>query len=260
MRLAGKVGFISGGTSGIGLATAAAFVREGARIAITGSDHKRLAAAKEQLGGQVLGFAVDVSEDAGMAEALSETARTFGGLDVVFANAGFYRDAPLGSGTREAFLAVFETNVIGVFMTVQGALPHLREGASIIITSSVYATMGPPGASAYAASKGAVSAMARVMASELAPRGIRVNVVVPGAVETPSWGFGALDADAREELTRRIGERALIDRMLTADEVANTVVFLASDGSTGVNAAEFVVDGGTTGAIAGSPRYRREED
>ena len=260
MRLADKAAFITGGTSGIGLATAMAFVREGARVAITGRDRLRLDASIAQLGSAVLGFAADVSDDDAMAEALAGSAREFGGIDIVFANAGFYRDTPLGSATRATFDAVLNTNVVSVFMTVQNALPHLRSGGSVIITGSAYATTGPPGAGAYVASKGAVAAMARVMASELAPRGIRVNIVVPGAVDTPSWGFGELDAAVRQDRKQRIGERALINRMLAAEEVANTVLFLASDEATGIQAAEIFVDGGTTGALAGSPRHQRGED
>jgi NAD(P)-dependent dehydrogenase (short-subunit alcohol dehydrogenase family) len=144
-------------------------------------------------------------------------------------------------------------------MAVQAALPHLNDGASIIVTGSTYATMGPRGSASYAASKAAVAAMARAMASELAPRRIRVNVVVPGAIETPSWGFDRLDAVTHAEHVRLIGERALMNRMITAEEVANAVLFLASDESSGVQAAELVVDGGTTGAMAGSPRFRRGE-
>ena len=124
---------------------------------------------------------------------------------------------------------------------------------------STYATMGPPGAGAYAASKAATAAMARSLASELSPRRIRVNVVVPGAVDTPSWGMDNWNPEERNERKRRLGERAPPNRMITAEEVANAVVFLASDESSGVQAAELVVDGGTTGAMAGSPRYLQEE-
>lgn len=144
-------------------------------------------------------------------------------------------------------------------MTVQLALPHLSGGASVILIGSVYATMGPPGAGAYAASKAAVGALARSMASELSQRGVRVNVVVPGAVDTPSWGMGSLQPDLQDRHRKLIGERALLNRMITAEEVANTVVFLASDESSGLQATEIVIDGGATGAPAGSPRFIRGE-
>jgi NAD(P)-dependent dehydrogenase (short-subunit alcohol dehydrogenase family) len=259
MRLAGKVAFITGGSSGIGLATARVFVREGARVAITGRDRERLAAAAAPFNGAVRGYEAHVDDDAAMGRAFAAAADTFGALDILFANVGAYRDATLGRTTRADFETAVATNVTSMFMTVQSALPFLNDGASIIVTGSVYATMGPAGASSYGGSKGAIASMARSMASELAPRGIRVNVIVPGAIDTPSWSLDRLNADARAEYKRKIGERALLDRMLTAEEVANTVLFLASDESSGIQAAEIVIDGGTTGAFAGSPRFRRGE-
>lgn len=258
-RLRGKAAFITGGTSGIGLATARVFVREGARVAVTGRDRKRLDAALAELGPNAIACEADADHDEAMAAALRTAAETFGGLDVFFSNAGRYIDATLGATARAAFDKALSTDVTGAFMAVQAALPYLRDGASIVVTGSVYATMGPPGAASYAASKAAVAAMARTFASELAPRRIRVNVVVPGAIDTPSWGLDRLDQSARAEYARLIGERALANRMITAEEVASAVLFLASDESSGVNAAELVVDGGTTGAMAGSPRFRRGE-
>jgi NAD(P)-dependent dehydrogenase (short-subunit alcohol dehydrogenase family) len=255
MRLEGKTAFITGGTSGIGLATAEAFLREGAQVAITGRDRTRLDAALAALGDGARGFPADLDDDAATAEALAATAAPSGGLDIVFANAGYYVNATLGQTSRadiERQLAV----VTGIYMTVQLALTHLRDGASIIVMSSVYATMGPPDAAAYAASKAAAAAMARSMASELSPRGIRVNVVVPGAIDTPGW---TMDPATRDEAVRLIGERAPLNRMMRAEEVANAVLFLASAESSGVQAAEIVVDGGTTGAMAGSPRFMRGE-
>jgi NAD(P)-dependent dehydrogenase (short-subunit alcohol dehydrogenase family) len=258
MRLSNKVAFITGGSSGIGLATARVFAREGAQVAITGRNKERLEAAVAALGSGVVGYQADVDDDEATIEALTNASTTLGALDVVFANAGHYRDATLGKTTRAAFEASLASNVTGVFMTVQSSLPFLNDGASITLTGSVYASMGPPGASSYGGGKGAVGSMARVMASELSARGIGVNVVVPGAIDTPSWGFDA-DPEVRIAQQRRIGERALLNRMLTAEEVANVVLFLASDESSGVQAAEIVVDGGTTGALGGSPRFRRGE-
>jgi NAD(P)-dependent dehydrogenase (short-subunit alcohol dehydrogenase family) len=255
MRLAGKTAFITGGTSGIGLATAEAFVREGARVAITGRDRTRLDVAVATLGANAAGFVADIDDDAAMAEALRTTAAPSGGIDIVFANAGHYVHAPLGQTTRENLERQLSV-VTGIFMTVQLALPHLRDGASIIVMGSVYATMGPPGGGAYAASKAAAGALARSMASELSPRGMRVNVVVPGAIDTPSWNT---DPATRERNVQLLGERAPLNRMLTAAEVANAVLFLASDEASGIQAAEIVVDGGTTGAMAGSPRFMRGE-
>jgi NAD(P)-dependent dehydrogenase (short-subunit alcohol dehydrogenase family) len=259
MRLRAKSAFITGGTSGIGLATAETFVRHGAAVTITGRDRNRLEAALAKIGNTCAGFVADIGDDVAMTTAIEAAAEPSGGLDIVFANAGHYVPTLLGQTTRrdiEEQLGVFT----GLFMTVQLALPHLRDGASIILMGSVYATMGPPGAGAYAASKAASAALARSIASELSPRGIRVNVVVPGAVDTPSWSMDKMDAVARDAQKKRIGGRAPLNRMITAIEVANAVLFLASDESSGLQATEIVVDGGTTGALAGSPRYMIGED
>ena len=165
---------------------------------------------------------------------------------------------PIGGTTRRDF--EFQLGVVtGIFMTVQSAAPWLRERSSVIVMGSVYQTMGPPAAGGYAASKGAAASLARSWASELAPRGIRVNVVVPGAVDTPGWGMARYDAQTQAEHRRLLGERAPLNRMVTAEEVANAVLFLASDEASGVNAAEIAVDCGTTGAMAGSPRFVRGE-
>ena len=258
ISLSSKAAFITGGTSGIGLATAKSFVAHGAFVAITGRDKTRLDAASEAIGGECLALLADSADDSAMADGLSAAARTFGGLDIVFANAGHYVHAPLGNTPRQAIETQLRV-VADIYMTVQLALAHLRDGASIIVMGSVYATMGQPGAGAYAASKAAAAAMARSMASELSARRIRVNVVVPGAIDTPGWPMSQLSPAQRDEHKRLLGERAPLNRMLRAEEVANAVLFLASDASSGIQASEIVVDGGTTGAMAGSPRYLRGE-
>jgi NAD(P)-dependent dehydrogenase (short-subunit alcohol dehydrogenase family) len=258
VSLANKTAFVTGGTSGIGLATARAFVEHGAVVAITGRDRQRLDAAVEIAGAGCTGHLADASDDDAMERAIRSSTESSGGLDILFANAGHYVHSALGQTTRRSIEDQMSV-VTDTFMTVQTALPFLRRGASIILMSSVYATMGPPGAGAYAASKSAIASLARSLAAELAPRGIRVNVVVPGAIDTPSWGMEKLPADEQHERKRLIGERAPDNRMLTADEVAAAVVFLASDASSGLQASEITVDGGTTGAVAGSPRFIRGE-
>lgn len=258
MRLSGKTAFVTGGTSGIGFATVEAFLEHGAVVGFTARKADRVEAVAAKLGERCAGFVADASDDAAMTSALAKIAEVSGGIDIVFANAGHYVHTPMGDTTREALSDQFSV-VTNTFMTVQAALPYLRPGASIILMGSVYATMGPPAAGAYGASKAATCALARSLASELSPSGIRVNVVVPGAIDTPSWGMDVLASDLRSERKRLIGERAPLNRMIRAAEVANAVLFLASDESSGLQATEIVVDGGTTGAMAGSPRYMRGE-
>ena len=187
MRLANKTAFITGGNSGIGLATARLFVAEGAKVAITGRNQATLEAAAKELGPNALALVADATDIAATEQAIQRTVEKFGKLDIVFANAGIPGNTPIGTTTLEAFEAVIRTNITSVFFTVQSAAPHLNDGASIILNGSVISVLGNPGYSAYAASKAGVRAMARVMASELSPRGIRVNVVAPGAARTPIW-------------------------------------------------------------------------
>lgn len=252
MRLKGKSAFITGGNTGIGLATARLFVAEGARVAISGRNSATLQAAKRELGDGVLAFTADVNDTAALGQAVDAAARSFGGLDVVFANAGVPGQVQLDS-PLEAFRTVIETNVTGVFATLQAAYPHLRDGASLILNGSVMASMGRPGSVAYAASKGAVRSMARALAGDLSPRGIRINVVVPGATDTGIWDKSAPTPDARAELNRRLAAGIPLGRMITAEEIARTVLFLASDESSGLQATEIVVDGGTIGAWGAAP-------
>jgi NAD(P)-dependent dehydrogenase (short-subunit alcohol dehydrogenase family) len=180
----------------------------------------------------------------------------FGKLDIVFANAGIPGNTPIGGTTLAAFETVIRTNITSVFFTVQAAAPHLNDGASIILNGSVISVLGNPGYAAYAASKAGVRAMARVMASELSPRGIRVNVVAPGAARTPIWNGAAPTAEAYAALDKRISRSIPLGRLGEAEEVAKTVLFLASDDASNIQGAEIFVDGGSTGSPAGAPIYR----
>ena len=257
MRLSGKTAFITGGNTGIGLATAKLFVAEGAKVAITGRNAETLAAAKKELGDNVLTFIADVLDDAAMARALADTAAAFGPIHAVFANAGIVSATPTGATAREAFESILATNVTGSFLTLQAALPYLAEGSSLILNGSVVASLGNPGRSAYAASKAAVRAMARSLAADLAPQKIRVNVVVPGATDTNIWDASAPTPEARAQLEKILGGSNPLGRMLQPEEIAKAALFLASDDSSGVNAAEIVVDLGLTGAPAGAAAQRR---
>ena len=256
MRLKNKTAFITGGNSGIGLATAKLFVAEGARVAITGRNQTTLEAAAKELGPNAIAIVADANDVAATERAVAEAVKKFGKLDIVFANAGIPGSTPIGGTTLEAFESVIRTNITSVFFTVQAAAPHLNDGGSIILNGSVISVLGNPGYAAYAASKAGVRGMARVMASELAPRGIRVNVVAPGAAKTPIWNGAAPTAEAFAVLDQRISRSIPLGRLGEAEEVAKTVLFLASDDASNVNGAEIFVDGGSTGAPAGAPIYR----
>jgi len=257
MRLSGKTAFITGGNAGIGLATAKLFVAEGAKVAITGRNAETLAAAKKELGDSVLTFVADVLDDDAMARAFADTAAAFGPIHAVFANAGIGGGTAIGSTARETFEQIIAINVTGPFLTLQGALPYLADGASLILNGSVIASLGNPGYAAYAASKAAVRAMTRSLASDLAPRKIRVNVVVPGATDTNIWDASAPTPEARAQLEKILGGSNPLNRMLQPEEIAKAALFLASDDASGVNAAEIVVDLGLTGAPAGAAAQRR---
>src|ERR1700731_723097 len=222
MRLAGKAALITGGNSGSGLATARLFVAEGARVAITGRNQATLEAAARELGPNALAIVADATDIAATEKAVAQAAEKFGKLDIVFANAGISGNTPVGGTSLEAFEAVLKTNITAVFFTVQAAVPHLSDGGSIILNGSVISVLGNPGYAAYAASKAGVRAMARVMASELAPRGIRVNVVAPGAAKTPIWNGAAPTAAAFAVLDERISRSIPLGRLGEAEEVAKT--------------------------------------
>jgi NAD(P)-dependent dehydrogenase (short-subunit alcohol dehydrogenase family) len=187
MKLANKTVLITGGNSGIGLATARLFLAEGARVAITGRNQNTLDAAAAELGNGVLAIQADVTDVEAIERAVATAVKTFGTLDIVFANAGIGAATPIGQTFLADFEQIIRTNLTAVFFTVQAAAAHLNDGASIILNGSVHAVMGVPGWSAYAASKAGVRAMTRNLASEFAPRGIRVNQVTPGGTRTPIW-------------------------------------------------------------------------
>jgi NAD(P)-dependent dehydrogenase (short-subunit alcohol dehydrogenase family) len=256
MRLTNKTALITGGNSGIGLATARLFAAEGARIAITGRNQKTLRAAAAELGDGVLAIQADVTDVEATDRAVAIVAEKFGKLDIVFANAGIGGPTPVGQTSQATFDEIIRTNLTAVFFTVQAAARHLNEGASIILNGSVHAVMGVPGYSAYAATKAGVRAMTRNLASEFAPRGIRVNQVTPGGTRTPIWSPLATTDEALVALEQRLVRAIPLGRFGEADEVAKAVLYLASDDASNITGAEIVVDGGATGAPQGAPAYR----
>ena len=256
MRLENKTALITGGSSGIGLATARLFLAEGARVAITGRNQAALDKAVRDLGSGVLAIKADAADVASTERALEATARAFGKLDILFANAGIGGATPVGTTTLAAVEEIVRVNLTGVFFTVQAAAPHLSDGASIILNGSVHAVMGVPGWSAYAATKAGIRAMTRNLAAELSPRRIRVNQVTPGATKTPIWSPMAPTPDELAALETRIARGVPLGRLGEADEVAKAALFLASDEASNVQGIEIVVDGGATGAPQGAPIYR----
>ncbi|SFE80532.1 NAD(P)-dependent dehydrogenase, short-chain alcohol dehydrogenase family [Paenibacillus catalpae] len=255
-KLNGKVALITGGSSGIGLATAKRFIEEGAKVVITGRNQDSLTAAVNELGKEhARAVQAEAADPAGSEKAVAAAIEQFGRLDIVFANAGVAGGTPLGDTKLEDFEHILKVNVTGVFFTVQAAVPYLQAGASVILVGSVLATTGGLTRAAYAASKGAVTSMARVFASELSPRGIRVNTVVPGATKTPIWG--ASGAEQMAKLEAGLSKSIPLGRLGEPEEIANAVLFLASDESSFVQAAELQVDGGADGAPFGAPIYRQ---
>lgn len=252
-QLEGKVALITGGSSGIGLTTARLFVQQGAKVVITGRNLDKLQAVQQELGEHVLAIQADSLDAEALEQAAAAAADKFGSLDIVFANAGISDSTPVGGTTAERFDNVLRINVTGPFLTVQAALPYLQAGASVILVGSVIANSGRPGASAYAASKGAVTAMARSLVGELSPRGIRVNTVVPGPIRTPIWGQST--TEELDKLDAGFSMSVPLKRMGEPEEIAAAVLFLASDAASYVQGAELSVDGGVEAAPMGAPVY-----
>jgi len=255
MRLQNKVALITGGNSGIGLATARVFVEEGAKVAITGRNQETLDAVAAELGPDVLVMKADVADFPAMEEAVKATVEKFGNLDILFANAGIGSATPVENGSVETFEEILRVNVTSIFYLMQIATPYLNDDASVIFNGSISSINGRPGFSAYAASKAALRGMARAMASELSPRGIRVNTVVPGSIHTQILNNAAPTPEGREIFKKRLKRTIPLGRIGDAEEVANVVLFLASEESSFVQAAEIVVDGGTMGAPLGAAIY-----
>ena len=240
-KLEGKIALMTGGTSGIGLATAKQFVNEGASVFITGRREPELAAAVKEIGSHVTGVQGDVSNLGDLDRLFAQITREKGTLDRVFANAGGAQFAPLGTITEEHYDSVFNSHVKGLLCTGQKALPLLPDGASIILNASVAASKASaPEWSVYNATKAAVRSFARSWTMDLKDRRMRVNAVSPGYTDTPPWHA----IEAGEERMKTIANSVPLGRFGTPDEIAKAVVFLASDDSSYVTGTELFVDGG----------------
>ena len=236
-KLQGKVAVITGGTSGIGLATAKLFVQEGAYIFITGRRQKELDEAVKSIGNNVMGVQGDVAKLTDL-DRLYEAVQAKGKLDILFANAGVAEFSPLGKITEEHFDKLFDINVKGTLFTVQKALPLLNDGGSIILNGSVASVKGTPAFGVYGATKAALRSFVRTWTSDLKERHIRANVISPGPTDTPVIDGQPADAIARIVSTIPMG------RMGKPEEIAKAALFLASDDSSFVTGIELFVDGG----------------
>jgi NAD(P)-dependent dehydrogenase (short-subunit alcohol dehydrogenase family) len=243
-KLEGKIALITGGNSGIGLATAKRFVNEGAYVFVTGRRHAALAGAVKEIGKNVTGVQGDVSNLNDLDRLFAQIKREKGKLDIVFANAGIVEFARLGTITEEHYNSVFDINVKGLLFTVQKALPLMPDGASVILNASIAASKGLGANSVYSATKAAVRSFARVWTTDLKDRRIRVNAVSPGAIDTPGLSDLLASAEAAGQRKIVVSNMTPLGRRGTPDEIAKAVVFLASDDSSYITGTELFVDGG----------------
>lgn len=244
-RHAGKIVLVTGGSSGIGLAAAERFAREGATVYISGRRQAELDAAVEQIGHGAIAIRADVSLAEDLQRMFRTVSETHGRLDVLFANAGGGEFSPLGQITEAQFDKYFGINVKGTLFTVQNALPLMRPGSAIVITGSITSIQGTPAFGVYAATKAALRSFARTWASDLKGRDIRVNVVSPGVVVTPAYKTELKLTDEQIDAYRReVSETTPLGRVGEADEIAKAVSFLASDDASYITGIEMFVDGG----------------
>lgn len=243
-KLAGKTALITGGSSGIGLATAQLFLQHGARVAITGRDPVGLDRAQQELAGRALIFPSDAGKLDDIHGLIQQVGAAFGKLDVLFLNAGIAQAAPFEAVSEEQFDAMVGVNIKGVFFTIQQALPLFNEQASIIVTTSIVNQMGTPGFSVYGACKSALRSLVQTLGLELIGRGIRINAISPGPIDTPIFDRFGLPAAVAQTVKEDIACKSPIKRFGEPEEVAKVALFLASADSSYIVGGEIVVDGG----------------
>ena len=243
-KLAGKIAVITGGNSGIGLATAKRFVEEGAHVVITGRREKELKEAAALIGRNVTTVVGDVTRLEDLDRLFVVVKEKYGHIDVLFANAGWGEVAPLETATEDHFDKTFDLNVKGTFFTAQKALPLIKDGGSIILNSSVSNVMGMPTFTVYAASKAAVRSFARGWAAELKGRKIRVNAISPGPIDTPALEKTGLTPEQVKQAAAQWASEIPLGRRGKPEEIAAAVIFLASDESSFITGIDLCVDGG----------------
>lgn len=243
-KLDGKVALITGGNSGIGLATAKLFVQEGAKVVITGRREEALDQAVSEIGGNVKSILADAADISKTKEVVEKTVAEFGKIDILFLNAGVAFFTPHAEITEEFFDNHFNTNVKGPFFQIKEAIPHLNDGAVIISNTSIVHQKGFDGSGVYSATKAALRTLSRILASELKSKGIRTVNVAPGPIETPIYGKMGASPEALEEMGKGFAAQVPLGRFGTSEEVAKSVLFLASDDASFINGVELEVDGG----------------
>jgi NAD(P)-dependent dehydrogenase (short-subunit alcohol dehydrogenase family) len=250
-RLDGKIALITGGTSGIGFATAQLFVQEGAKVAITGQNQERLEQASKTLGAEVLAIRAEARSQTELDRVFAQIKERWGKLDILFVNAGIAKFSPL-LDVDEAFInETMDINFKGALFTVQKAVPLMPENSSIIFNTSINNQMGMSNSGIYAASKAALRSLVRVLAAELLERGIRVNAVSPGPVKTSIISKTGISQEQLEQVTTRLQQSVPLKRFGQPEEIAKAVLFLASDEASFVLGEELVVDGGWTELVTG---------
>ena len=245
-RFEGKVAMVTGGNSGIGLAAAKAFAREGAQVAVTGRDEGTLKNAEKEIGSGALAIRADAARIADLDAAMAKVRDQFKRIDALFVNAGIGKFVPIAEVTEAMFDEIVAINLKGAFFTVQKALPLMGRGSAVVLNASINAHIGLPGTTVYGATKAAVVNMAKTMSADLAERGIRVNAVSPGPVETPIFGRAGISSEQSRQTKEWLQNQTLVKRMAEPEEIAEAVLYLSSDVSSFVVGAELIIDGGMT--------------
>ncbi|PIB36952.1 short-chain dehydrogenase [Reichenbachiella sp. 5M10] len=243
-RLENKVALITGGNSGIGLATAKLFVAQGAKVVITGRRQEALDTAVKEIGGDVIAVLADVKDIGAGTRAIEQTVEQFGHIDILFLNAGIAGFMPIAEMTEEFFDEQFDTNVKGPFFMIKSALPYLSEGAVIIGNTSIVSQKGFPGSGVYSATKAAMRSLSRVLTNELQAKKIRAVSVAPGPIDTPIYGKMGMSEAELQGMSQGFAQQVPLGRFGTSEELAQTVLFLASDEASFITGVELEVDGG----------------
>ncbi|WP_298317147.1 SDR family NAD(P)-dependent oxidoreductase [uncultured Aquimarina sp.] len=243
-KLKNKVAVITGANSGIGLATAKLYLQEGAKVVVSGRRQEALDEVAKELEGDFITVKADVAIAADNKHLIQEATNKYGKIDILFLNAGIAPPTPTTDITEEHYNHIFDINVKGPIIATKEALPHINDGGTILFTNSIVHQKGFDGLGIYSASKGALRAYQRVLTSEVKSRGIRVNAIAPGPIDTPIYGKMGLPEDVVEEMGKGFAQQVPLGRFGTSEEIAKSALFLASEDASYINGVELEVDGG----------------